>query len=254
MKRHLTAASVERIRPPKQGTLEIFDLGYPGLALRVGFGGSRSFEIFYRDPRKLDKQGKPKLIRESLGRWPGVSLASARESWRKTREAIAKGESPQNREGAKSPALLFEHIAEEWLKRDQAKNRASSLYQLTRALEVDLLPAWRGKRVDRITKADIIALVDSSADRGAPTMARRVQAYVRRFFNWCVERDLLATNPIAGMPRVTKGKSRDRVLCDQELAKVWTATDAMGLFGAATRLLSHRSKARGNHAVALVRG
>lgn len=227
LKRHLTDASVQRIKPPAAGTVEIFDLGYPGLALRIGHGGAKSFELFYRVGGKLR--------RETLGRWPGVSLADAREAWRKTREAIAKGEDPSRRNGADAPAMLFERVVEEWLKRDQSKNKASSQYQVHRSLEVDLLPAWRGKRVDEITKRDIHNLLDSIADRGAPIMARRVQAYVRRFFRWCIERDILKTDPTAGMPRVGNGKSRDRVLTDDELAKVCRAAE--GPFGSATRLL-----------------
>ena len=226
MKRHLTDASVQRLKPPARGSLEVFDLGYPGLALRIGHGGAKSFEMFYRVGGKLR--------RETIGRWPGVSLAGARESWRKAREAIARGEDPARR--GKAPAMLFESVVEEWVRRDQSKNKPSSLYQVTRSLEVDLLPAWRGKRVDEITKRDVIELLDSIADRGAPIMARRVQAYVRRFFRWCIERDILKTDPTAGMARVGNGKSRERVLSDEELAKVWGAVSD-GPYGSATRLL-----------------
>jgi hypothetical protein len=31
----LTAAAVERIKPPKEGQSDYFDRGYPGLALRL---------------------------------------------------------------------------------------------------------------------------------------------------------------------------------------------------------------------------
>ena len=44
----------------------MFDLGYPGLALRVGFGGAKSFCLFYREHGKLDSQSL-------LGRWPETS-------------------------------------------------------------------------------------------------------------------------------------------------------------------------------------
>jgi integrase len=229
MKRNLTAASVERIKPPKQGSVEYFDLGYPGLALRVGHGGAKSFEMFYRVGGKLR--------RESLGRWPEITLAAARDAWRQTRQAIAKGDDPTNREGAKNPTLLFERVVEDWLKRDQAKNKPSSFYQVTRSVEGDLLPAWRGKQVDKIDKRDVVELLDAITDRGAPIMARRVQAYVRRFFKWCVERDILKIDPTAGMPRVGNAKSRDRVLTDEELTKVWGGADNIGLFGTVIRLL-----------------
>ena len=140
---------MERIKPPKSGSLEIFDLGYPGLALRVGHGGAKSFEQFYRIGGKLK--------RESLGRWPSISLAAAREEWRKTREAIEKGEFLQL---GKRAAPLFESAIEEWLKRDQARNRASTLYQVTRTVEANLLPAWRGRPIDKITKADVVELIE----------------------------------------------------------------------------------------------
>jgi integrase len=228
LKKHLTAASVERIKPPRQGTIEIFDLGYPGLALRVGHGGAKSFEVFYRT--------KGKLKRESLGRWPAISLGEARETWRKTREAIAKGQAPA-REGTKtSMAALFESVVEDWLKRDQSRNKPSHQYQVARVVEADLLPAWRGRPIDQITKRDVVALLDSISDRG-PSMARRVQSYINRFFGWCVERDILAVDPTASMTRVGTHTSRDRVLSDAELKAVWGATHSIGLFGTVTRLL-----------------
>jgi integrase len=224
MKRHLTDAGIQRTKPPAKGSLEIFDLGYPGLALRIGHGGAKSFELFYRV--------NGKLRRDTLGRWPAISLADARMAWRKTREAIGRGETPVR----ENEAPLFERVAEEWIKRDQAKNKPSSLYQVTRSLEVDLLPAWRGKRVDQITKRDVLELLDRIADRGAPVMARRVQSHVGRFFRWCIERDILKIDPTQAMPRVGNGKSRDRVLTDEELAKVWTACS--GPYGAVVRMLA----------------
>ena len=228
MKKHLTAASVERIKPPRQGTIEIFDLGYPGLALRVGHGGAKSFEVFYRT--------KGKLKRELLGRWPAISLGEARETWRKTREAIAKGEAPA-REGTKtSMAALFEFVVEDWLKRDQSRNKPSDQYQVARVVEADLLPAWRGRPIDQITKRDVVALLDSISDRG-PSMARRVQSYINRFFGWCVER---------GHSRSRSHGEHD-TRCYPHLAGPCAercrvkggvgATHSIGLFGTVTRLL-----------------
>src|SRR5262245_12427943 len=172
MKKHLTALYVERIKPPKTGVADYFDLGYPGLCLRVGHGGAKSWCVFYRKDSKL--------VRSGIGRWPDISLAAARDEWRKTRESVAKGETPQHG-GKASQAMLFEFVVEDWLKRDQSKNKQSSLYQVTRSVEGDLLPAWRGRQIDKITRTDVVDLLDSIADRGAAAMARRVDAYVRRF-------------------------------------------------------------------------
>ena len=67
-------------------------------------------------------------------------------------------------------------------------------------------------------------------------MARRVQAYVRRFFRWCIERDILKVYPTAGMARVGNGKGRDRALTDDELSKVWRAS--AGPYGGVVRMLA----------------
>jgi integrase len=228
MKRHLTDASVQKIKPPKSGVLEVFDLGYPGLALRIGYGGAKSFEVFYRVGGKLK--------RTTLGRWPEVSLAAAREAWRKTRESIAKGETPPT--DRKTTTMLFEAVVEDWLRRDQSQNKQRSLYQASRAVERDLLPAWKSKRVDEISKRDVIELLDSISDRGSPVMAVRTQAYIRRFFRWCIERDILKADPTLGLPRASNGKSRERRLTDSELAKVLAATNSIGTFGPVIRLLA----------------
>jgi len=229
MRKLLTDGFVARVKPPKKGTTEIFDQGYPGLALRVGHGGAKSFEQFYRSGGKLK--------RESLGRWPALSLAEARETWRKTREAIAKGEAPSRRESIKDSTRLFERVIEEWLRRDQGSNKASTQYQVVRTVERDLLPAWKGKPVDQINKPDVIELIDSIVDRGAPVAARQTFTHLNRFFRWCLERDILQASPMASMKRPAKGKSRERVLTDAELGKVWKGADKIGLLGIATRLL-----------------
>ena len=54
-KKALTAASVERIKPPAKGQVDIFDQGYPGLALRVSYGGGKTWAFFYRLRRQAQK-------------------------------------------------------------------------------------------------------------------------------------------------------------------------------------------------------
>ena len=222
-KKHLTDAAIQRFKPPKIGSLEIFDLGYPGLALRIGHGGAKSFVLFHRVHGKLE--------RTTLGRWPRVGLADARSAWRN----VAEGKEPVP--GKQSKALLFDNVIEEWLKRDQSKNKPSSLYAVTRMVECDLLPAWRGRSVDTITKKDVIGVLDAITDRGAPVKARQTFTHINRFFRWCIERDILTANPVTGLKRPGNGKSRERVLSDAELAKVWRGADRIGLLGPVVHLL-----------------
>jgi integrase len=223
-KRHLTDASVQRFKIPAQGQTEIFDLGYPGLALRIGNGGAKSFILFYRH--------NGRLTRRTIGRWPQVSLADAREAWRKTREAVARGDNPV------SPgSRLFEHAVEDWLRRDVAtRNKALSAYQVTRMVERDLLPAWRGRPVSSITKSDVIALFDGVHDR-APVKARRLYASTSRMFKWLTGRGTISVNPMLGVEKLGTDRARERVLSDEELASVWRATSGTDPYWQALRLL-----------------
>jgi integrase len=227
MKKHLSEAFIERLRPPKAGYTEVFDLGYPGLAFRVGHGGSKAFRLYYR--------GAGTVRARALGRWPEVSLAAARDQWRKTRESIAKGEAPRD---SKPNGSLFEHVIEEWLSRDMSqRNTANSMKQVERMVDRDLLPAWRGRSVAAITKKDVLELLDATVDRGARVKANRLHAAMRRFFKWCAGRELITANPMNGLERPTKEVSRDRVLSDAELTAVWRGSSGLPIHGAIARLL-----------------
>jgi len=70
-------------------------------------------------------------------------------------------------------------------------------------------------------------------------MARRVQAYVHRFFRWCVGRGIIETNPAADLPKPSAASKRNRVVCDNELATVMENAERVGWpHGAAVRVLA----------------
>ena len=221
MKKHLTDAAIARYHPPKAGDLEIFDLGYPGLALRIGYGGAKAFVLFHRDNGRLK--------RTTLGRWPKVSLAEARESWRR----VAEGK-PITQAGEKGD--LFSAAVETWLKLDAAqRNKASSLTTLHHIVDHDILPPWRDRYITDITRKDVAALIDGIIERGAPAKARQVHAYLHRLFKWHAGRGTIPANPMQDMERPSKQSSRERVLTDDELSKVWKAAE--GVPGSVVKLL-----------------
>ena len=221
MKKHLTDAAIQRFRAPKEGSLEIFDLGYPGLALRIGHGGAKSFVLFHRVGGKL--------TRTTLGRWPRLSLADAHQAWRR----VAEGKAPTVEQ--ELTGELFATVAEQWLRLDCApRHKASSLKVTERIVDHDLLPALGHKHIDQITRRDVAALIDSVVTR-APAKARGVHAALHRMLRWSVGRGIIASNPMDGMETPGKPSSRERVLTDAELAQVWKACD--GMHGAAVRLL-----------------
>jgi integrase len=210
-RRSLTAASVERIKPPAKGQVDHFDRGFPGLALRVSYAGGKSFVFFYRIAGRLRRM--------TLGTYPALSLADAREEWRKARQEAQRGRDPALERKRVKSATDFEGVCREWLKRDQARNR--TYRQIERIAEGELIPAWGSRPIEDIGRRDILDLVDGIVDRGSVTMARRVQMYVHRLFKWAAGRGIVETNPAANVPLPGSETSRDRVLTDGELAATW---------------------------------
>jgi integrase len=225
-KRALTAVGVERIKPPARGQVEIFDRGYPGFALRVSCGGGKAWSMFYRLGGKLR--------RLTLGLYPAMGLAEAREAWREKRKLVAMGQDP-----AQSTIKTGDTVAsviEDWLKRDKRNAKASSLYQTRSAINRDVLPVWNGRLINTISKRDVIELLDGIIDRGAPGKARSVHAHLHRFFKWAVGREIIPISPMDGLECPVTANRRDRVLSDGELLKVWRSADD-GPFGDILKLL-----------------
>jgi integrase len=227
LRRGLTAASVERIKPPSSGQKEYFDKGFPGFALRVSYGGGKSFVFFYRI--------NGRLRRMSLGTYPALSLAKARDAWRAARLDVAQGRDPalSRKRGS---GVVFADVVEDWFKRDQAKNR--SVEAVRRQFAKDVLPAWGNRSVTDIGRRDVLDVIDSIVDRGSVIAARRLQSHIHRFFRWCVSRGIIEVNPAANLDKPGSETKRDRVLTDAELVSVWKSATQLGWpFGTAIQLL-----------------
>jgi integrase len=214
--RALTVAAVERIKPPAKGQADHFDKGFPGLALRISYGGAKSWVYFYR-------LHGGRVRRLTLGRWPGMELADARAAWQEARKTVGKGESPTVRKPIAADS--FAAVADEWLKRDQADNR--SYNEVVRVIKRDVKPKWDGRLFATIGRRDVIELIDGIADRGAATLARRVHAHLHRLFKWSVGRGIIPMNPMVDLPKPGEAAARDRVLSDAELATVWRAAEKL---------------------------
>ena len=93
--------------------------------------------------------------------------------------------------------------------------------------------------VHDITRRDVLDVLDRVVDGGAPIAANRTLSAMRKLFNWCVPRDIIAVSPCAGVKPPTPERSRDRVLSDDELRLVWRAADKIAWpFGLLVKLLA----------------
>ncbi len=154
-----------------------------------------------------------------LGHYPALSLAEARK--RALRELA-------------SPTIVacapgFCEARTRFLA--QNKWRPRTKYQINRILH--LYFDW-AKPIDRITAQD----VSHASERiGKPSEALHAFRYIRAFFNWCVPR-YLSLSPCRGLKAPSREKSRDRVLADPELLRVWMRAEEIGYpYGTICQLL-----------------
>lgn len=220
-KRKLTAASVEKLAPPKKGRTEYFDIVLPGFALRVTDKGSKSWVYFYRI------HGRQR--RMTIGSYPAFDLAQAREEARAAQREVEKGNDPAGTrvEARRQKPDTVREVVEKYAERHLRPNNKTA-GEVERMFARHVLPAWRERPMHDITRRDIIELIDGVADRTSPTRANRVLANVRRLFSWAVERDIINATPVAGVRPPGKERSRERVLSDDEIRAFWSACDETG--------------------------
>ena len=99
-----------------------------------------------------------------------------------------------------------------------SKNR--SVREISRLLRREVIPKWGMRSVHEISKRQVIDLVSEVTARGAPSAANKLLKVIKTFLAWCVGRAILDISPANGLVAPAREKPRERVLDDDELARV----------------------------------
>jgi len=245
MAKVLTAAAVEKIKPTDK-RVEIGDAGMPGLWLIVQPSGVKSWAVRYR------RAGVS--VKLTIGPWPAFGVADARREAGVVLQQVAKGLDPrrvkQERLHAEATALDFGTACRMWVERVQRPHkrawketaRAIGLKpdehepRLWTTIKGSVADCWGARRLTDITKRDVVAWTDQIAER-APYASNRLLAHLHALFEWAKGRDMVTTNPCSGIDKQPE-QSRDRVLTDEELRRVWNAACELDWpFGPLAKLL-----------------
>lgn len=198
--------------------------GLSGLGIRISPKGTKSF-VF-----KYDIDGQDRWM--TFGRYPKMKLAQAFQKYTETIDKISQGEDPagddviKNRE--KRNALTIRQLADEYIEK-YAKTHKRSWREDQRILEHDILPLWGARRANKITKRDVLALMDDIVGRGASVQANRTLATIRRMFNFGIDRDILGSSPCYRIKPPAKEKSKERYLTLDEIGQFWNALETAPL-------------------------
>lgn len=200
---------------------DVFDQSIPAFGVRVTPRGSKSFFVFYR----IDG----KLRRYTLGRWPVLSVGKARTLAREALLIAVSGKDPQlvkdtDRRHGKPP---FDAFVDEFVS-TYCKPRNRTWSETERLLKREFVPQWGARPIHRIARNDIHQALDSIIARGSPALANAALAAVRKLFSWAVERGHLESSPCASIGSPSPLVSRDRVLKDDEIVRIWSGSGDMG--------------------------
>jgi len=210
----LTDLQVKKFRPQKK-RFEILD--NDGLYIRIMPTGRKSWVFRY------NFQGNAR--RMTLGGYPGVGLADARERHARALQELQRGVDPglkAKEEKAKlKEAPTFKDLLEEFWKKELSAQPSGR--ERKRLIEKDVLKPWGKRKVSSITRRHAVLLLDNVRDR-APVTANRLQGILVRMFYFASERGMIEHSPLTGMKRA-KEKARARVLSDDEIKALWDALD-----------------------------
>ncbi len=235
----LNGAFVRGVRPPKSGREDHWDGKLSGFGLRVAASGVKTWTLMYYNAAGIKR-------RYTLDSTEVLSAAAARKLAEKVLGKVANGADPAGerhatreaekcaREAAKRPSdtqapQTMDELCTLYIERYAAEHKkASSVAGDKQMINRDVLRAWAGRKPGDITRADVIALLDSVVRRGASVHANRVRSLLSKMFNFAIARGLLTVNPVDKTERPGEEHTRDRVLDSEEIRRLWFALDSMG--------------------------
>ena len=222
----LTDRFISGVRPARR--VNYFDAKTRGLVLRTTPTGIKSWAFVYR------AKGRPQWM--TLGAYPAVTLADARELALSQRHAIdvqkrdPAAEQRFQRKAAKlppvpaKPVFTFADLAK--LYETFAKGKKKTWRDDVGKVKRYLIPAWGNLPLRDITRVHVHELLDTLVAKGMTIGVNRVQAVISRLFTVALDRSLVDAHPAARMLKRFHEQPSDRVLTDDELRALWTGLDA----------------------------
>jgi integrase len=217
MRKLLTDAFCRAVPSPPSGRLEITDLRCAGLAFRITASGTRSFAFRFRDP----KSGSS--TRATIGVYPDIGLGDARSAADQLRVTVAKGANPVELKRVRRTAAKersFAAVAERFMVEHSRRFKRSSAGDDLN-LNLHILPRWKARQIEDITRADVIAISEELVRAGTPVAANRVQSLISSIFSFALDNQLVGANPCSRLRKRGEERVGTRVLSDDEISLFW---------------------------------
>lgn len=228
MAMRLNDRSVRKLMATATRRRDVWDTVLPGFGVRVSPGGECSYVVRYRV--------NGRLRRMTIGSRKHITLSKAREAAHDALGAARFGKDAAAEKIVARKAETFAELAREYIERHASKKRSGRedirilngsphKKKTGKKPHEPLVARWGNLKVKEIKRRDVRDLLDEIVARGAPIMANRTLALVRKMFNFAIERDWLDSNPCQMIKRPAPDRQRQRVLSEEEVRAVWKALD-----------------------------
>jgi integrase len=196
-----------------------------GHYVRAYPSGEHSFLCIARDPNG-------KQVWHTIGKCAHLTLEESRVIARQWIGRTKRGESTAGPE-------TIDTVAADWIKRHLEANGVITKANKIRYLKNHILPAWGGREFRSIRRSDVAKLMDSVSDTAGKSAADEVLSIVRSIAAWYARRNDDYASPIIPGMRLTstKERSRDRILTDDEIRKLWAVPTTSPILPIAKLLL-----------------
>jgi integrase len=186
----LSDVEIRRAKP-KQKAYRISDGG--GMYLWVTPAGGKLWRWAYSYERK------EKLM--TLGKYPDISLATARERHAEARKLLATGIDPMARRKAEKTAEQvanensFASIATQWLEHWQHGKSPRHVDSTRRRLKANILPTLGARPIAQIEAPELVTMVKAIEQRGARDIAKRSLETTGQIFRYGIAHGYAKRNP-----------------------------------------------------------
>lgn len=207
----LTDAAVKKAKPGPS-PMKLSD--GKGMYLLVNPTGSKLWRWKYR------VLGKEKVM--SLGAYPDVSLAQARDGLDKARKLLAAGADPMAKRKADKKASLtaaensFETVARNWWAHWKPARTEQHAGQVMRRFEANVFPYIGTRPVSEIQAPELVAMLKAIEARGVNDVAKRAHQTSSQVFRYAIAHGLATRNPAADIKPSDVLASRQK----QNLARI----------------------------------
>jgi integrase len=235
----LTEGRIKALKPPKHGSLLVWDTEVTGFALRVFAPtkvhpvGARTFLLSYW------LNGTERRYR--IGSWPDWSVMAARAEAKAVRQRIDRGEDPASERRERRNAPTMRDLADRYKAEHLPRKSEQSQHDDGVMIGHILRHIGADRKVADVHHGDIVTLHRAITATGHPVLANRTISCASRMFSLALKpmagegkpwRDQAQGNPCRGIER-NQEQAKDRFLGPAEIAAVIEGLDAYGRTSAA---------------------